>query len=229
MSDVGREVADLDVPTTHHATLRSRLQARRPGSAHDCGVSDPQTQRGRRDVARALRALHEVTNCVAAWNDEDALARAPTCSIALGTRRSGRSAARPADHRQGLDRRRRFAVYRRVRAVSRSDARGRRHGRGADARGRRDRARQDDGVRGHRDLRAGPQPTRSDASPGGSSSGAAAAVAGGGCPLALGSDSGGSIRLRPRGAARRPSSRRPDSCRRPATSHASASAATGAR
>ena len=69
-------------------------------------------------------------------------------------------------------------------------------------------------------------PTRS---PGFSSSGSAAAVAGGGCPLALGSDSGGASASRPRGAARRASGLRPDSCRRPVTSTASASAATGAR
>ena len=40
---------------------------------------------------------------------------------------------------------------------------------------------------------------------------------------------GGASATRPRGAARLPSGRRPGSCRRPVISHASASAATGAR
>ncbi len=139
-------------PSTRHTTCARSAQ-------------DGESRGDRDDVVTAclqrLRAVDEVTNCVAAWNDEDALARADVLDRP-GTRRSGRSAARPADHREGLDRRRRSAVYRRVRGVSRSEARGRRHGRGADARGRCDRARQDDGAGGHRALRAGPQPTRSD-------------------------------------------------------------------
>ncbi len=134
-----------------------------PGSAASLRCARPADhQRGRRDVAReAARGARDHQLCRGVERRRRNGARRHARSRP-GTRRSGRSVARPADHRQGLDRRRRVAVHRRVRGVSRSDARCRRHGRGADPRGRCDRARQDDGVRGQRALRAGPQPTRSD-------------------------------------------------------------------
>ena len=88
----------------------------RPAARHDCGVSDPQTAREavETSLARAARAARGHQLCGGVERRRCAGARRRARSRP-GTRRSGRSAARSADHRQGLDRRRRFAVYRRVR------------------------------------------------------------------------------------------------------------------
>ena len=173
--------------------------------------------------------MHEITNCVAAWNDEDAMARADMLDRAA--ERDG-----PVGPLHGLP----ITVkdwidvaglpctggYEECRdRMPEADATVVARMRVAGAIVLAKTTVQEDTalfgpVRNPRD------PTRS---PGFSSSGSAAAVAGGGCPLALGSDSGGASASRPCGAARRPSSRRPDLCRRPVTSRASASAATGAR
>jgi Asp-tRNA(Asn)/Glu-tRNA(Gln) amidotransferase A subunit family amidase len=69
--------AQVPPPPRCTASVTEATGATRPAARHDCGVSDPQSAREavKTSLAR-LRALHEVTNCVAAWNDEEALARA---------------------------------------------------------------------------------------------------------------------------------------------------------
>jgi amidase len=142
-----------------------------------------------------LRSVDEVTNCVAAWNDDDAIDRAAALDRTLA--RDG-----PVGPLHGLP----ITVkdwidvaglpctggYEQCRdRVPEADATvvARMRAAGAIVLAKTT-VFEDSAIFGP--VRNPRDPTRS---PGGSSSGSAAAVAGGGCPLALGSDSGGSIRI----------------------------------
>ena len=157
---------------------------------------DPQTARRAVETSlERLRAVHEVTNCVAAWNDEEALARADELDRArerdgpVGPLHGLPITVKDWIDVAGLPCTGGYEECRERMPETDATVVARMRAAGAIVLAKTT-VQEDSAIFGP--VRNPHDPTRS---PGGSSSGAAAAVAGGGSPLALGSDSGGSIRL----------------------------------